>query len=236
MNIIKFDVIDSTNTWALENFDKLEDKTLVSANMQTNGRGRFQRVWVSEDCENIYLSFVLKPEKTDYIANLTQYLSVVTAKVLKNFGIPAQIKWANDVLVNNKKIAGILCESSMKNNVIEGVVLGIGINLNMPAHIIEKIDKPATSLSLEIEKNVDKEDFLNKLVEEFFKDYDEMIEKGFSFIKSDYLGFANFLGKPVKINTQTSCYYAKSINSSGNLIVIDEDGNEKTILSGDLLF
>lgn len=114
MNLLKFDFIDSTNTYGVKNFDDLEDKTIITANEQTAGKGRFERVWVSKNCENIYLSFVLKPQNKNYLSNLTQYLSAAAAKVIETYGITPEIKWPNDVLVNGKKYAGFCVKVYLK--------------------------------------------------------------------------------------------------------------------------
>lgn len=242
MKLLRFETIDSSNTYALKNFDELEDLTAVVADEQTAGRGRFDRTWVSDNCQNIYLSFVLKPEKKEYIANLTQYLSVVTAKIIETYNVKPQIKWPNDVLVNNKKICGILCESSLKNNKIQGVVLGIGINLNMPKNTIEEIEKmgrPATSLNLKLGKKVDKEEFLEKLLKEFYQNYDKTVEHGFEFIKEDYKSRIEFLNKTVYLQLRDGApkeaVVAKDIDNNGNLIVLDSQGVAKTVLSGDII-
>lgn len=239
-NIITFDTIDSTNTYSLKHFDELEDKTAVTALEQTAGKGRFTRTWVSGNFDNIYLSFVLKPQNLSRIANLTQYLSVITAKVIESYGVTAEIKYPNDVLVNGKKICGILCESSLKNNAIQGVVLGIGVNLNMPKEIIDSIDRPATSLNLEINKPVNREEFLNKLIESFFSQYENTIENGFSAFKNEYLKRINFLGKTIWIQQRDGEkkeeVTAVKIDDNGNLIIKDIYGTEKPMLSGDLIF
>lgn len=239
MNIIRFKTIDSTNTWALENFEELEDCTIVLAESQTNGRGRFSRKWVSEDCENIYLSFVLKPEKQDFAVNFTQYLSVVTAKIINQYGVQSEIKWPNDVLLNGAKISGILCEACRKQNVTKGFVLGVGINLNTRESVLNEIERPATSLDIVTGINVNREEFLEKLVEEFFLNYENIVEQGFSFIKKDYLSLVNFIGKTVKIQQKDGAkiveYTAKAIDECGNLVVTDSNGQEQTIYSGDLI-
>ena len=240
MEILKFKSIDSTNTYSKTNFDCLKDKTAVIADEQTNGRGRFERVWVSKNCENIYLSLVLKPQNIRYIANLTQYMSVVTADILQTYNVQPQIKWPNDVLVNNKKICGILSESVIKNNQISGIVLGIGINLNMDAKTINSIDRPATSLNLETGQKIDKEVFLQNLLEAFWKNYDNAVQYGFEYFKKDYLKYVDFLGKTIFIqqrdNDKKKQYIAKNIDNQGNLIVLDPINNEKIIYSGDLIY
>ncbi len=238
-NIINFDTIDSTNTYALEHFENLEDKTVITALSQTKGRGRFNRVWVSENRENIYLSIVLKPTKKDFLPNITQYMSVCCAGVIETYNVKAQIKYPNDVLVDNKKICGILCESYLKNNIIQGVVLGIGVNLNMPQSVLNTIDRPAVSLNIITGKNINRQEFFNKLVNEFFNNYDDVIQNGFASFKEDYILRNNFLGKNVYIqqrdNDIKENFFAQKMDDNGNLVVIGNDGKEKTIFSGDII-
>lgn len=239
MKIIRLETVDSTNTYALQHFEELDDLSAICANSQTKGKGRFDRVWISDCTENIYLSIVLKPNKKTYIANLTQYLCVVVAKTIEKYGIEPQIKWPNDVLINSKKICGILCESFLKNNKIEGLVLGVGINLNMPEHSLKVINQPATALNIETGKNINKEEFLKKLLEEFFVNYSNTIENGFTTFKNDYINRACFLGKTVFLQHREQSIreelFAKDIDNNGNLIAIKKTGEEKTILSGDII-
>lgn len=237
--IITFDKIDSTNTYCLNHFEDIKDKTAITALEQTAGRGRFTRTWVSGNFENIYLSFVLKPQNLKHIANLTQYLSVITAKVIESYGVEAEIKYPNDVLVNGKKICGILCESSLKKNVIQGVVLGIGVNLNMPQEVLDSIDRPAASLNIAAGHKIDRQEFLNKLVTEFFKEYNSAIEHGFCGFKENYLKRIKFLGKTVWIQQRDGApkeeYTALNIDDNGNLVVQTQKGEQKAIFSGDLI-
>ncbi len=228
---IHFKTIDSTNTYALSDIENLADKTVVTADIQTNGRGRFDRTWVSENDENLYFSIVLKPENTKHIINLTQYMSVVLTRVLEKYNVNAQIKWPNDVLVNDKKIAGILCESQNK-----GFVLGIGVNLNMTEEELKSIPALAASLFFEINKKTDKNEFLDKILNEFFKGYDDLLENGFSLFKDEYEKKSNFLNKKILIthNNKTEEFYADFINDDGSLTVIDLKGNERKIYAGDI--
>ena len=239
MLIKNFDEITSTNTYALENFEELDDFCAISADVQTQGRGRFDRTWVSNETENIYLSFVLKPQNTKFITNITQYLSVVIANVIEKYGVSTQIKWPNDVLISEKKVCGILCESKLKNNKIQGIVLGTGINLNMTQETIAAINRPATSLNLELGKPINKPEFLKELIFEFEKNYNNAIEKGFLSFEKDYLSRVNFLGKKILIQQRDGApkeeYTALNIDKNGNLVVLTKENTEKTILSGDLL-
>ena len=132
MNIIQLEEVSSTNLYAKENLDSFEDKTVIIAISQTSGRGRFDRKWVDLGEGNLFMTIVLKPSNSfeEVYANLTQYLSVVLTKILEEYGLSPKIKWPNDVLVNDAKISGILCETVMQGTNFKGLVLGIGVNLN----------------------------------------------------------------------------------------------------------
>ena len=231
--------IDSTNLWAKTNIEELEDKTIVFAGAQTQGRGRLQRKWVDLGKGNLFMSIVLKPDKNyEHYANLTQYLSVTLCKTLEEYGIKPEInvtlcktleeygikpeiKWPNDVLVNGKKIAGILAETSVKGTKFKGLVLGIGVNLNAQEKDFSKIDKKVTSLNLEVGETIDMVEFKNKLVTSFFKDYNQFLEEGFKFIKRDYLALANFLDKElcVALINETKTGVASGITDKGELMI-----------------
>lgn len=229
--------IDSTNLWAKTNIEELEDKTIVFAGAQTQGRGRLQRKWVDLGKGNLFMSIVLKPDKNyEHYANLTQYLSVTLCKTLEEYGIKPEIKWPNDVLVNGKKIAGILAETSVKGTKFKGLVLGIGVNLNAQEKDFSKIDKKVTSLNLEVGETIDMVEFKNKLVTSFFKDYNQFLEEGFKFIKRDYLALANFLDKElcVALINETKTGVASGITDKGELILIN-NGNEFILNIGDIL-
>lgn len=229
--------IDSTNLWAKTNIEELEDKTIVFAGAQTQGRGRLQRKWVDLGKGNLFMSIVLRPDKNyEHYANLTQYLSVTLCKTLEEYGIKPEIKWPNDVLVNGKKIAGILAETSVKGTKFKGLVLGIGVNLNAQEKDFSKIDKKVTSLNLEVGETIDMVEFKNKLVTSFFKDYNQFLEEGFKFIKRDYLALANFLDKElcVALINETKTGVASGITDKGELILTN-NGNEFILNIGDIL-
>ena len=230
--LIHFNSINSTNVWAKENLEKLSDKTIVFADIQSEGHGRFQRKWISDIPDNIYCSIVLKPEKKKYLHNLTQYLSIVLCKTIEEYNVKPEIKWPNDVLVNKKKIAGILCEFTKSNT----VVLGIGINLNMKQNDLNRISQPATALNIETSKIIDRDCFFKNFINKFFDEYDELIEKGFLFIKDDYNKRVKFIETTITINYEKNKekVFAKEINDDGFLVVIDKNKKERTILSGDL--
>ena len=141
MNIIKLEEVNSTNLYAKENLDSLEDKTVIIAKTQTCGRGRFDRKWIDLGEGNLFMTIVLKPSNSfdEVYSNLTQYLSVTLALVLEEYGLSPKIKWPNDVMVNGGKISGILSETVMQGNKFKGLVLGIGVNLNADKNDLKQI-------------------------------------------------------------------------------------------------
>lgn len=240
MNIIQLEEVSSTNLYAKENLDSFEDKTVIIAISQTSGRGRFDRKWVDLGEGNLFMTIVLKPSNSfeEVYANLTQYLSVVLTKILEEYGLSPKIKWPNDVLVNDAKISGILCETVMQGTNFKGLVLGIGVNLNADKGDLKQIkEKVATALNIELEREyVDKNLFTEKLLNEFFKNYEEFLKQGFLMIKKEYIERCSFLGKEisVKIFNDKKSGIAKTINDNGEL-VIEKNNDEFILTMGDIL-
>ncbi len=244
MNLVYLEEVGSTNQYAKENIDKLEDMSVVYTYNQTNGRGRLERKWSFTGEDNIYASIVLKPseEMREVYSNLTQYLCVILCETFEEYGVSPKIKWPNDIKINDKKISGILAEGvnivgencSYK---LEGIVLGVGINLNTKIEILSKINQPATSLNIEIGHEIDKKIFLKKLLDKFCLRYDNFIEEGFQLIRKDYIRRANFLNKEVtvKVFDKETSGIAKDITENGALKLIDKDNKEHVLLIGDIL-
>ena len=148
MNIIHLEETGSTNDYAKKHISDLDNLTVIYADRQTNGRGRLERKWIDTGEENVYMSIVLKPfeEPNPIYPNFTQYLSVILAMYLEEeYSLKTQIQWPNDVLINGKKIAGILAEATSQGGCFQGLVLGLGVNLNTTPETLVTIDKPATS-------------------------------------------------------------------------------------------
>lgn len=240
MREIRLEEIDSTNSYAKLNLDNLADKTVIHAAIQTTGRGRLNRKWVDLGLGNLFMSIVLKPEDkyAASFANLTQYLSVCLCKVLESYNLKPQIKWPNDVLIDGKKIAGILSESVVQSSgKSKGIILGIGVNLYADKQSLHNIpDKIATALNVEIGKQIDVDIFRHELINEFFSNYDSFIENGFAYIKQDYILRNCFIGKELNVQMFDNIKngFAKSVNDRGELILMDND-KELVLTIGDIL-
>ncbi len=166
--------VDSTNLYAkrqLADFPK-DSLTMIVAETQTHGRGQFEKRWISPK-GNLYVTFV--SFLPGYPADMTQ-IPLKTARQIQEwlfmYGITAKIKWPNDLLVNHKKIAGILCETLVHENRL-AVILGVGLNVNMTEQEASQIEQPATSLRMETGRLFD----LNTLIEQFPRPVDDAIDQ-----------------------------------------------------------
>ena len=239
MKFLYLEEIDSTNKFAKEGIEDIPDKTVVYTYKQTAGRGRLQRKWNYAGEDNIYASIVLKPsnQMKEVYSNLTQLLCVVLAEVFEEYGIVPKIKWPNDIRVNGKKISGILAEGVNEGVFLKGIVLGFGVNLNVPQDVLDNIDQPATSLNIETGKSVDKEIFLKKVTDKFCLYYNRFIEDGFKLIREDYKKRAEFLNKYVSVKVFDKTYEGKAVDvtENGALKLIDKNNKEQILLIGDIL-
>ena len=239
MREIRLEVIDSTNNYAKSNIDNLADKTVIHALRQTLGRGRLSRSWVDLGQGILFMSVLLKPSQK-YVGvypNLTQYMSVCLCKILEKYGTESQIKWPNDVLIDGKKIAGILSESVVQGGKFKGIILGVGVNLNAKKSELDAIpDKIATALNIEIGKDVDMDEFRRALTDEFFSGYDKFLEMGFEMIKHDYISRNCFIGQNLKVQVfdRIESGLAKSVNDRGELVLEKED-KDLVLTIGDIL-
>jgi BirA family transcriptional regulator, biotin operon repressor / biotin---[acetyl-CoA-carboxylase] ligase len=178
-----FACLTSTNDWAKAHLNSCpRDKlSIITADSQTAGRGRYGRRWVSCYGSNIYATFVFFEESHDQIKceksglRLTHLLALSASSLLQILGVATQIKWPNDLVVEQKKIGGILCETTA-----DATLLGIGINVNMTPVQLSTIDQPATSLLCQTGVSHSVPSLVKALAEQFASDLVLYCEKGFS--------------------------------------------------------
>ena len=234
MKYLYLDETTSTNNYAKNNISSIEDRTIIYTSKQTQGRGRFNRIWIDLGNENLFLSIILKPSDricANY-SNLTQYTALKLAQTFETYNVSPEIKWPNDILINGKKISGILAEAVTKNNQLSGLIIGVGINLNAKKEDFSKIDKLATALNIETNKKIDKQLFLEKFIENFFTDYENFLSQGFELIKNDYKKYISFLGKEITINNldTTITGIAEAITEDGAILI-----NGEKYFTGDII-
>ena len=181
MNTLHFDLIDSTNTYLKKNYQNLNDMTFVSADYQSEGRGRVNRTWKSENGANLLFSLlILNIELINSFKAISMISSYSIVEVLNGIGLNnVSIKWPNDVYAGDKKIAGILLEAVTKEE-IECLIVGIGINVNQMSFNGDYLREP-TSIRNELNKEIS----LNELKNLIYKQLDINLNKlksGYTFI------------------------------------------------------
>jgi BirA family transcriptional regulator, biotin operon repressor / biotin---[acetyl-CoA-carboxylase] ligase len=235
INCLHFDCLDSTNTWSKENYKQFDPTrlTLVTANQQTAARGRYKRTWLAPAGQNIYASFTFFVRKEfPFITNSAQLMALSAAKVLEELGFNPRLKWPNDILINKKKMSGLLCETILDDQVW-AVVVGIGININMPNELLEQIGQPATSLLVESGHMFDVQQILQKLQKQFSQDLNPFFREGFfPFLESYKKYLLHKKGDVLIIDHQKVIF--QCMDNDGALVVLQE-GVEKKFYAGDLL-
>lgn len=168
--LIFFEELPSTQIYAKENSKNIKKGTIILANNQTRGIGTKDRKWYSKENENLTFTIVLKPnEKINKFEYLTIRLAEIIIHTINNFySIRADIKVPNDIIINNRKVCGILTETEVKGENVENLFIGIGLNVNQKDFDIE-IKNIATSLFKETNKMIDKEYILINLISEIDK-------------------------------------------------------------------
>lgn len=168
--LVFFEELPSTQIYAKENSKNIKNGTIILANNQTRGIGTKDRKWYSKENENLTFTIVLKPnEKINKFEYLTIRLAETIIHTINNFyNIRADIKVPNDIIINNRKVCGILTETEVKGENVENLFIGIGLNVNQKDFDIE-IKNIATSLFKETNKMIDKEYILINLISEIDK-------------------------------------------------------------------
>ena len=162
MNIICFDSIDSTNTYAKHHLATLASGTIIRARYQTQGRGQYTRTWQSSPNENLLFTFVLQaPLPTDSIETIERIMVQTLRQFLQFKGVSSVHKLPNDIYVNGKKIAGMLLETIREGNTVNSIVVGVGFNINQTTFTALP---NATSLSLVMNQTFD----IDAMADEFF--------------------------------------------------------------------
>ena len=235
-HIIGFEELDSTNRHALANLRTLADRDVIQAAVQTMGHGRLHRPWISHVPGNLCLSLVLKPVHAPPadlpLAGLSQLLAVSVCRAL---GDDATLKWPNDVLLGSGKIAGLLAETVTQGEFV-GLVLGLGVNLNLDAATLATIDQPASSLSEWTGAPVDVTVFRDAVLEDFFSRYDEFLATGFEMIRGEYLARCPFIGNHVEIHRGEEIIRGRAhgITAAGALEVVTADGLLRVVELGEM--
>lgn len=233
MKLIKLDAIDSTNDFlkGLSQQENLENFTVVIAKTQTKGRGQMGAVWNSESGKNLITSILINDSIKDIatVFNLNVVISMSVLEVLESFKIPnLSIKWPNDIMAENKKVAGILIENTIKENGIINSVIGIGLNVNQTD--FQNLPK-ASSLKNITGQDYDVDVILNQIIIRLKSNYICLQNNTIGILWKKYHVYLFKKGVPTlfeDIHQHKFMGIIQKVNSNGKLAVLLEDDCEKT--------
>ncbi|MDF2987584.1 MAG: birA, biotin-(acetyl-CoA-carboxylase) ligase [Eubacterium sp.] len=238
--IIHFEEIDSTSNYAKKiGNEGCRHGTVVVAEKQTLGRGRIGRPWQSGSNHGLWFSTVLRPElEPEQVQIVTLAASVAVIEgIARGEGINCGIKWPNDIILDNSKLAGILTELSAEPGHVNYLVVGIGININQDLKDFDpELQNKATSLKIHAGKKISRVRLLESILTSFEEIYNIMLEGNTGEIINRWNKYSVTIGKEVKIVYRDIEYIgtAKSIASDGKLVVRCKDGTEKEISAGEV--
>jgi len=236
-----FQEIGSTNTHARDLAEHgAHEGEVVIAETQIHGRGRLGRRWESPPFANLYLSFILRPSLSPrHAPQITLAAAVALVETVGSFLFRhPSIKWPNDILVDGKKLAGILTEAACDAERVDYVVLGVGLNINYSvAAMPEELRQRVTSMADLTGANVSRESVLVRLIQDLDRCYGELEESGFEALRPRWEAHFALRGQRVQVERgdQTVIGVAQGIDREGALIVEDEQGQQRSIVAGDVI-
>src|SRR5690625_1727804 len=234
------EVIDSTQKLAHQlALDGVEHGTIVIADEQTDGKGRTGRPWQSNKSQGIWMSIILRPNILPYLApQLTLLTATVLARVLDDFAdITPQIKWPNVILINGKKIAGILTEMQAEQDKVLYVIVGIGLNINQEEKDFEQqLAATSTSLRMETDKNWSLLPIIQQIIHQFEQKYESFIEHGFSKVKNEWEQYGFKINERLQIKSGHKQWEGLflGIAEDGALLAKNEAGDIEKIYSAEI--
>jgi BirA family biotin operon repressor/biotin-[acetyl-CoA-carboxylase] ligase len=237
--IVFHEILDSTNRLAKELGTKgAPEGTLVLCEEQTAGRGRMGRRWLSPRHANLLFSVLLRPKiPPDKVFLLTMILALAAIDAIGElYALKAMIKWPNDLYVGRKKLGGILTEFSTWNKTVEYVVLGLGLNANWRPADEEGMLYAATSILVETGGEVSREDLLVGILEKLEPYYRKMSSGRLEGFYKRWNEESMLVNKRVEIRStgERICGKALRIDPHGALIILDDQGQERKIVYGDV--
>lgn len=239
--IYVYNEVSSTNTIAkFLSMQNNENGTVIISEKQTKGKGRTGKDWESP-LGGIWLSIIMKPNvEQSRFPLITLATGVAVAKTLEKIGIEnPEIKWPNDILINGKKVCGILTESVAKSNKIENVVIGVGIDANIEtAQFPNELKEITTTLKEELGKECDE----NLIIKIFLEEFEEICElfnhESYEQILNNWRKRSYTIGKIVEVKkpfNPSFDAYVVGINEEGALIVEKNDGTFEKVISGECI-
>ena len=219
--------------------DGVPEGTLVVAEEQHGGKGRLMRPWYSPKYSGIWMSLILRPKiPFQQAPQLTLLAAVAVAQAIEHTtNLKPQIKWPNDILINRKKVTGILTEMQAESDRIHSVIIGIGMNVNQQKNDFpEELQDIATSLLIEGQNKVSRARVIQEILVRIEALYEQFLEEGFLPIKKLWESYAISLGQEIKATTVNNVIIGKAIGitDEGVLLLEDSSGKVHSIYSADI--
>lgn len=240
--ILAYKKVDTTNDVAYELAKKgMKEGTVVLAEEQAKGKGRHGRNWISPPKGGIYMSYILRPNiSPNEIPRITLLSAIAVAKAIREVcGMEAFIKWPNDIMIDDKKICGILTEMKAEQDRVDFIVVGIGINVNTP---VKHLPKTASSLKEEMRRrnlkaSVSRVDLTKKVLEMLEEYYNLLNKEGFAPIIEAWKDMSSMLGSRIKVSLPNRVFegQAHDIDPDGALVVRLDSGVLERVSSGDVV-
>ncbi|MFK2824191.1 biotin--[acetyl-CoA-carboxylase] ligase [Bacillus sp. B190/17] len=236
--IVSLETTDSTQKEAHRLAQEaFKEGTVVIAEEQTAGRGRMAREWYSPKYTGIWMSIILKPSLPPYKApqfTLITAVAIIEA-IMETTGLHPEIKWPNDILLNGKKVTGILTELQADADQIHSIIIGIGMNANQK-EFPDELKEIATSLAIEKGEVVSRSQLVQVILKNLEMYYDVYMKEGFTNIKKRWEKYALSIGKQITARTVTGAIRGKAlgITEEGVLKLLDEEGTIHDIYSADI--
>ena len=214
--------------------------TVVISEKQTKAKGRSGKPWESP-LGGVWLSIILKPNvDQSKFPLITLATGVAVAKTLEKIGVEEpEIKWPNDIMINGKKVCGILTEAIAKFNTVENVIIGVGIDANLDvSEFPEELQAGTTTLKEELEREGNENLLIRIFLEEFEKISELFNHEGYEIILKEWRKRSYSIGKIVEVREPFNTYYdgyVVGINKEGALIVEKIDGTLKKVISGECI-
>jgi BirA family biotin operon repressor/biotin-[acetyl-CoA-carboxylase] ligase len=234
-----FDEISSTNTYLLEQAQNKNNETYIClAEMQTAGRGRFNRQWISPFGSNIYLSLLWKfSNDLEKLSGLSLMIAVAILRALKKYGVKEKIevKWPNDLYWQGRKLAGTLVELRGEFHHCYDAVIGIGLNIHVPEKLIRKADFPLSHLAEVTQSKHDRNRIIGLLLEETLDALAIFQEQGLKPFMKEFETADMVLNKSVKIKIadKTIQGTGRGIDEQGHFLLEDKKGKLQKFLCGE---
>ena len=212
--------------------------TVIISDEQTEGKGRLNRKWHSEKNNGIWMSILLRPQiPPQHAPQLTLMTATVLAEVLSDHRIQPSIKWPNDLLLQEKKVAGILTEMQAEQDQIQYIIIGIGMNVNQSEDgLYKNLQEKATSLKIETGRTWSIRQLIQDILKKFENVYNYYIENGFAEIKKKWENYGFKIGEPIHIKMVKNEWEATflGIGEDGALLTTSAEGMPTKVYSAEI--